>query len=471
MEKGPSWYNNAIMGLSENNIPRRKTLWFTSLYTLFASLVVVAANFVTDVLVVRTLGPEGKGSYALIVTTGLVLMVVLGQSLSTGVAYVVSRSRPSMGSLALQLLGVGVLQFFLAFGLLWTIQQTAISNAFLPPKSDLTILLLAALLPVLQNLGEYWRMILISQHEAVKANQLVMVQRLLQVGLLIILAGLYFWGGVKFGYVLVVGLVVFSFAIMNSLFIKHLAGEFTWGSSGIKSIFMFSVPVYMGDVFKALNYRMDVFFVSYFQNARELGFYTTAVGTANLILMVASAFATNLLPRVASTQGSIEDNARRTAQIVRIIFWFNLVCAIGLGGISYWLLPFLYTPVFINSVPALLLILPGTWLLSLMFILASYINGIGKPRVNLYISMIALVVTVILDMTLIPRYSIEGASVASSMAYSLATLLSMAYFLRQTGLPATSLFVLNRDDINQLWLVVERLKARWQGGASKPEND
>jgi len=106
-------------------------------------------------------------------------------------------------------------------------------------------------------------------------------------------------------------------------------------------------------------------------------------------------------------------------------------------------------------------------LLSLMFILASYINGIGKPRVNLYISMVAMVVTVILDITLIPRYSIEGAAVASSMAYSLATFLSMAYFLRQTGLPARSLFLLNRDDINQLRLVAQRLQARWQGGGGK----
>ena len=452
------------MGLQELNVPRRKTFWFTSLYTLFASLVVVAANFVTDVLVVRTLGPEGKGSYALIVTTGLVLMVVLGQSLSTGVAYVVSRSRTALGTLTFQLLGVGVLQFILAYGLLWGIQKTGISNAFLPPDSNPLVLVLAALLPVLQNMGEYWRMILISRHEAVKANQLVMVQRLLQVGFLIILAGLYMWGGARFGYLLVVGLVVFSFALMNGLFIKQMIPEFTWGNSGVKDIFMFSIPVYLGDLFKALNYRMDVFFVSFFQSPRELGFYTTAVGTANLILMVSSAFATNLLQRVASEQSSPEENAARTAQIVRIIFWFNLICAIGLGSVSFWLLPFLYTPVFINSVPALLLILPGTWLLSLMFILTSYINGIGKPKVNLVISMVALVVTAFLDATLIPHYSIEGAAVASSAAYSLATILSMGYFLHQTGLPLSSLMLLNRDDLHQLGLVVGRLKDRWAGG-------
>jgi len=459
------------MGLSDNNLPRRKTLWFTSLYTLFASLVVVAANLVTDVLIARTLGPEGKGSYALIITSGYVYMVVLGQSLSTGLAYVVSRNKPAIGSLTLQLLGVGLAQFALAFTLLLGIQHMGISGAFLPANADLVVLLLAAVLPVVQNLGEYWRMILIAQHEAVKANQLVMVQRMLQVGFLVVLACLYYFGGVRFGYTLVVGLVVFSFAIMNGFFIRRLAGEFTWGSSGLADIVRFSVPVYLGDLFKALNYRLDVFFVSFFQNARELGFYITAVGTANLILLVASAFATNLLPRVASTQASAEDNAHRTAQIVRIIFWFNLACALGLGGVSFWLLPFLYGPVFINSVPALLLILPGTWLLSLMFILASYINGIGKPRVNLYISMVALVVTVILDTTLIPRYSIEGAAVASSMAYSLATLLSMAYFLRQTGLPASSLFVLTRDDLRLLRLVVERLKARLPGGPGKREND
>jgi hypothetical protein len=67
-----------MIDLSEPKQTRRKTLWFTSLYTLFASLVVVASNFVIDILVVRTLGAEGKGNYALLINSGYLFMVVMG---------------------------------------------------------------------------------------------------------------------------------------------------------------------------------------------------------------------------------------------------------------------------------------------------------------------------------------------------------------------------------------------------------
>lgn len=451
------------MGLTKSNTPRRKTLWFTSLYTLFASLVVVASNFVIDILVVRTLGPEGKGNYALVITTGYLFMVLMGQSLSTGVAYVVSQKRSALGNLTIQLLGIGIIQCLAAFALLWGVQHTPLSAAFLPPQSGLIVIILGALLPVVQNLQEYWRFIMVARNEAVNANQLVMAQRMLQVGFLLVLGGLYLWGGLHFNYIWVVALTVISFALANGLFIKRLSSDFSWGSSGIKEIFAFSIPCYLGDLFRMLNYRMDVFFVSFFQNASEVGFYSTAVGTANLLLMIASAFATNLLPRIAASQDSAEENAYRTAQIIRIILWFNLACSIGLGAVSFWLLPFLYTPIFINSVPSLLLLLPGTWLLSLVFVVASYINGIGKPRVNTIISAVALVITVLLDWLLIPHYSKEGAAIASSLSYTVSTLLSLGYFIHITKLPIRSLLFLTQDDINQLWKLVEKMKAKWIG--------
>ncbi len=452
-----------MSSLIEAGQPRRKTLWFTSLYTLFASLVVVASNFIIDILVVRTLGPEGKGDYALLINMGYLFMVLLGQSLTTGVAYLVSQNRTALGKLSIQLLGIGGLQVVVAFGLLAGVQRTPLSPAFLPSDAGLLVLALGAALPVVQNLQEYWRHSLVARNEAVEANQLVMAQRMLQVGFILVLGALYLWGGLRFDYVLIIGLTVLSFALANGLFLYKLSPHFTWGDSGLKEIVRFSIPCYLGDLFKMLNYRMDIFFVSFFHGAREVGFYSTAVGTANLILMIAQAFAINLFPKVAASQDSPEENAQRTAQIVRIILWFNLACSIGLGGVSFWLLPFLYTPVFINSVPPLLLLLPGTWLLSLTFVLSSYINGIGKPRVNTYISVISLVVTVALDIILIPTFSKEGAAVASSLAYSVSAMLMLGYFIRTTHLPLRTVFLLNRDDIGRLLKLVDRMKHKIPG--------
>ena len=442
--------------------PHRKTLWFTSLYTLLASIVVVTANFIVNIIVTRTISSEGVGNYALMLSTGYVMMVVVGQSLTTGLAYVVSRNRPAIGSLVLQIIGVCLFEFFVAYGMLWMVQKTVFSEAFLPGDTDQIILILAALLPVVQNMGEYWRIILITRQEAVKANQVVMIQRLLQVMLIAALGGVYYWGGVKVSYVPIIGLVILSFLLANILYIKYLSPLFSYGASRLKEVFVFSIPVYLGDLFRALNYRMDVFFVSYFQNPSEVGFYVIAVQTANLILLVANAFATNLLPRIAASRTINQDDAHRSAQVVRIIFWFNLVCVLGLASLSWWLIPILYTEKFVNSVTPLLLILPGTWLLSLTFIITSYINGIGKTRINLFISLITFFAILVLDILLIPRYSIIGASIASSIAYTVGAIFSMGYFLWKTGLPIKSLVWINHEDIFQLRTIIGQFRKQRQ---------
>jgi Na+-driven multidrug efflux pump len=85
------------------------------------------------------------------------------------------------------------------------------------------------------------------------------------------------------------------------------------------------------------------------------------------------------------------------------------------------------------AVVPLWLLLPGVFTLSGAKILTSYLSGIGKPIYATWIAGGGLVLTVILDLFLIPRFGIAGAAAASSIVYTLTAAACIYCFRLESG--------------------------------------
>ena len=94
-----------------------------------------------------------------------------------------------------------------------------------------------------------------------------------------------------------------------------------------------------------------------------------------------------------------------------------------------------------------MVILPGIAVFSTVNILAAYIAGIGQPRLNLLVAVVALVVTISLDLYLIPRFGILGASLASTASYSVSAILTIILYVRKTGSPLRQILIPTGEDI------------------------
>jgi O-antigen/teichoic acid export membrane protein len=66
----------------------------------------------------------------------------------------------------------------------------------------------------------------------------------------------------------------------------------------------------------------------------------------------------------------------------------------------------------------MLVLLPGVILLGGAKVLTNEIAGWGYPHYNSFNAGVALILTVILDLILIPRFGILGAALASSISYT-----------------------------------------------------
>ena len=183
----------------------------------------------------------------------------------------------------------------------------------------------------------------------------------------------------------------------------------------------FAMRCQFGLVASFFNYRLDVFIVNYFLDAAQLGLYALAVVISEALWQIPAAAALALFPRTART---IDEGATEfTCTIMRQILVIACAGAILIAIASWLFLPLVFGERFRPSIVVVWLLLPGTLALSLGKLGASDLAGRGKSGYSSVFSIIALIVTVLLDLLFIPRLGIHGAALASSAAYFTNTIL------------------------------------------------
>lgn len=402
----------------------------------------------TSVLIARTVGPAGKGTLDLIVAMAALLVMVLSLSLPPGVTYVVAQGKVAANVLASQLVFVSALQALLALLVLSVLQLTGNLQLFLP-NWGVWILGGVVLYVWVDLLNKFWAAIHAGQQQIAIVNNSELVSRIAQFFSIFILAGGLYLSGRQLSVGLLF-LVTLSASILINLFLLTSLGfkfQLSRNFSGLKGAIAFALPCYGANTAQFLNYRLDVFVVGFFAGATSVGRYTLAVSLGQLLWLMSNSVATVLLPKVAAAT-DVGDSVRHTTLVTRLSLWATGICALALALLATQAIPMLYGEAFRPSIAALLWLLPGIVIFSVANVLAAYIAGIGKPHLNLWVSGISLIITIALDVTLIPKLNIVGASIASTVSYSVSALMLIVFFIRQTGVSLRQVLILNSDDLN-----------------------
>jgi O-antigen/teichoic acid export membrane protein len=105
-----------------------------------------------------------------------------------------------------------------------------------------------------------------------------------------------------------------------------------------------------------------------------------------------------------------------------------------------------FGPALLASVVPLWLLLPGIVTLTPAKVISSYLSGIGKPYYSAYISGGTVILTIALDLVLIPRFGIAGAAAASSVVYTCTAVASVTIFMRESGAGLIDTLVVQTSD-------------------------
>lgn len=216
-----------------------------------------------------------------------------------------------------------------------------------------------------------------------------------------------------------------------------------------------------GNVVQAFNYRLDVFFVQGFLGQAAVGWYNVGTLLAEMIWYLPNAVSAALLPQVAATQ----DRAT-TPRAARQTLLLTILGAAGLV-IVVWPALALLRPAYLPAVPPMLVLLVGVVALSVHKVLASDLSGRGLPQYPSLTSSLALVVTIIADVLLIPRYGIIGAAAASTLAYLVQTVVLLRIYLRVGHFHWYDVLLPRRADLQVYQRLLRRPRVAGEPGAPR----
>jgi O-antigen/teichoic acid export membrane protein len=192
----------------------------------------------------------------------------------------------------------------------------------------------------------------------------------------------------------------------------------------------FALPVHSGTIAAYLNYRVDEFFIAALLPPEQLGFYVIAVGLVERLWILPSAVTTALLPHLTNSR---ERDSMLPAAISRhVVIWTGVLCLLVfiLGDL---IVRTLFSSAFAPAVAPLRWLLSGIFALSVGKVLVVELLAREKPRYTVWASGIACLVNIIGNLLLVPRMGISGAALASSISYSLLSLILAWYYLQETG--------------------------------------
>jgi O-antigen/teichoic acid export membrane protein len=183
---------------------------------------------------------------------------------------------------------------------------------------------------------------------------------------------------------------------------------------------------HLGNVVQFLNYRLDQFLVASIVNVTALGVYSVAVAVAELLWVFPQAAGAVIFSK--SSRGTADEMNRFTPKVFAASVVVTVAAGLVLIVVGRPLITRLFGSGFDRAYTAMLLLLPGAVLLGPAKVLTNELAGRGLPGYNSMAAAVGMVLTIALDVALIPRWGINGAAVASSASYGVVAALAGYWF-------------------------------------------
>jgi O-antigen/teichoic acid export membrane protein len=274
---------------------------------------------------------------------------------------------------------------------------------------------------------------------------------------------------------LVVFLIVFSFGISGALaasvigpllmfflllfknrFINSFSLNFNWKI--IKAMLSLGIVYALALLIINLNYKVDIILLDKLSTSYYTGIYSKGQNIADFLWEIPMLLSTIVFARSASAKDGLQ-YSKKVAQLLRLSIIF-----IGLGSILLVLLAkyvilLMYGEKFTPSTAVIQLLMPGVLLLTIYKVLNMDLAGKGKPWISMKAMIPAVILNILLNILLIPKYNANGSAVASTISYTFAAILFLYFYSKEVGIPIKEILRYSRKDflpIVDLWRKCKR---------------
>lgn len=397
--------------------------------TVFLQALGYLFQFVAFFLFAKMLGSENQGILTIFRSSGQIIASLLLLGVPGGIVYYVGKDRKLLGSVIKNCLKMLIIVFPLMILFFYSpladglLQKYAIGD-YIP--------YLIMFIFFLSCLGVFEPSILSIQ------NYLFYNLFTLGAGAAILVFSISIWFIPRgnnnkllfsiMAYVATYGLMFLYGAIL--VFVERKKTSHSGATLPFWEQFLVGSRGFLSTLAASLLYRLDLFLVGYFLSLKDVGVYSIALFSTEMLTKIPAWSAAVLTPKVASNErGHIKST---------IYLFYSAIFGTLFIGLILILTVTIFSNVISNMIGkdfngvemCMLLLLPRIVMQSGVVILAANLAGKGYPWYHTIGCSVPLVILILIDSQLIPLWGIYGAALGNSLAYISAVIIFWRGFMK-----------------------------------------
>lgn len=423
--------------------------------TFVTQVVLMAISMATGIIVARVLGPEIKGQAALLGNLTQILFMCGSLGLGSAFSFFIAKKKyPPRQIMTLALLSA------LAFGVLangifylsWPLHAAMWRGI---PKN---LVVFSTILSILFIYSTYLVRIVVGHGKIYSMNSANAASTVTNFTAVLFLL-LFLHQGLS-GVVTALWLgTLAQIGVLTWVLRKDLKPMACWNLPFIRATFTYGIKAHALLIINFLNYRLDIFLLQYLTgDTAAVGYYSLAVGMAELMWLVPNSAVAPLFSGVARSDA--EDRSLITLRTCRWSLIFLVVLALGGIVLGRPFIRLLYGAPYLPSYGPFICLLPGICLFPLFKLLIIDLAARGFPGYGTMASATALVVNIGANIVFIPHLGGKGAAMATSLSYTLMSVMSLSFFMRVTRHSLRDIFIVDSTELEFISARIRRMVKR-----------
>lgn len=216
----------------------------------------------------------------------------------------------------------------------------------------------------------------------------------------------------------------------------------------LKEMLHYGAFMQLSTLVSTLNKRLSLYLLNTHCDERSLGVYASGTQVTEGVNIVGQSVGLVAFSALSNTENK-QRSSLLTLRFMKIAILLTFTALFIICLLSSAFFEWLFSGEFVGIRTVILLMAPGIVFFSAHTVLANYFSGTGKPKYNLYASLIGLSVTLVSAFILIPLLGIRGAAITTTLTYTALFIYHWIVFRKQTNSRLHQL-IPNREDLE--WL-------------------
>lgn len=411
----------------------------------------IVFGLTTSIIVARVLGPENNGVIAALLVYPSLFMSFGSLGIRQSTTYFLGKGIFSENQIKTAITQIWLITAVLSIAVCFVLMR------YFSKSGENIWLVVLALLPIPFTLfNTYNSGVFLGKNQISTFNKINWIPTLV---ILIITTILVLWlsFGISGYLIALIGGPIFISVILlfKNKFIQAFSFNYNWRI--INQMLSLGLVYALALLIINLNYRVDVILLDNLSTSFETGIYSKGVSVTEYLWQIPMLLSTVVFARSAVSK---DDKAFsiRVAQLLRLSFLTIGIAALILFLLSKFIIVLMYGEAFSGSIMVLNTLLPGVLLLTIFKVINMDLSGKGKPWVSLKAMIPALLINVVLNIVFIPKYGAVGAALASTISYSIAAILFIFFYSKETKIPVIDIVSYKASDFQPIVQLLKKLK-------------